>query len=276
MVALIHQEFGIKRLRFTGGEPLLRHDLADLIAGARDLGITELAMTSNAQTLETRLVSLRRSGLQRINISLDSLDHQTFSRITRGGRLADTLRGIKAAREAGFGPVKLNTVVLRGVNDCELGDLLHFALETDNHIRFLELMPIGEAASRFESEFMSVEEIRERLSTAGHDWEALPWDNAETSRNFRVRDKQGRETVCGFISATSQPFCEGCRRIRLSSDGHLYGCLAQAHKIDLKPLLGLSAPEAKQGMLESMHSAFASKLGTRFKATVASMAEVGG
>jgi cyclic pyranopterin phosphate synthase len=276
LLALLHRGFGVKRVRFTGGEPLLRPDLPELIAEVRGLGIGELALTTNAQLLPPRAAALRDAGLQRVNISLDSLRPETYARVTRGGRLDRALAGIRAAQAAGLGPVKLNMVVLRGVNDTEVGALLRFALYSGCHLRFLELMPIGVAASHFEAEFVSAGEIRERLGRLGCAWCAVPWDPSETSRDFLVRDADGRETVCGFIAPTSEPFCSACRRVRLTSDGWLLGCLARASRHDLRPLLALDEHTAVLRLRETMTTAFEAKQGERFHSAVTSMAEVGG
>jgi cyclic pyranopterin phosphate synthase len=276
LLGLLHREFEIRRVRFTGGEPLLRRDLPELIGEVRALGIPELALTTNAQLLAPCAVALKEAGLQRINISLDSLRSEVFARITRGGILGRTLAGIQAARLAGLGPVKLNVVVLRGVNDAELGDLLRFALQTGCHLRFLELMPVGEAAAGFADGFVSVAEMREQLGELGYGWQPLPWDSSETSRDFLVRDADGRETVCGFITPTSEPFCTGCRRLRFTSDGWLHGCLARFGRQDLKPLLGLDEEAAAHQIRGVVRTAFAQKQCPRFEQTVASMADVGG
>jgi cyclic pyranopterin phosphate synthase len=277
LISLLHETHGVRRVRFTGGEPLLRRDLPELIADVAELGISELALTTNAQLLAPQAGVLRRSGLQRINISLDSLRPEVFAGISRGGHLARTLDGIRAALAAGFAPVKLNTVVLRGVNDGELGALLRFALLGGCHIRFLELMPIGAAAGLHARRFVSAAEIRGRLDRAGLSWRELPWDPAETSRDWLVRDEEGRETVCGFIAPSTQPFCGQCRRLRLTSDGRLHGCLARASGQDLTPLLGAAEEADRRGRLgELVAAAFGQKRGERFAGGVATMASVGG
>lgn len=276
LLALLHREFHVRRVRFTGGEPLLRRDLPELVAGVRDLGIPERALTTNAQTLAPCAARLREAGLQRVNISLDSLRPATFARLTRGGRLADTLEGIRAAQAAGLGPVKLNMVVLRGVNAGETGPLLRFALQTGCQLRFLELMPLGEAAARFDREYVPAAEIRAGLEPLGYQWQPLPWNPAETSRDFLVRDADGRETVCGFIAPTSQPFCGGCRRLRLTSDGWLHGCLARSSRQDLKGLLHLDDRAATRQLHAMLTTAFQARQGARFDQSLASMAEVGG
>jgi cyclic pyranopterin phosphate synthase len=277
LVGLLHASHGVRRVRFTGGEPLLRTDLPELIAAVADLGIPELALTTNAQLLAPRVASLRRAGVRRINISLDSLRSEVFDRLSRGGVLARTLDGIRAALSAGFAPVKLNTVVLRGSNDAEVGDLLRFALQTGCHIRFLELMPIGVAADDFEQRFVSAAEIRERLSDEGLEWNELPWDPSETSRDWLVRDLAGRETVCGFIAPTTEPFCVGCRRLRLTSEGRLHGCLARPSEFDLTPMLSAADDgTARRALEDVLAAAFAQKRGERFTDGIATMASVGG
>jgi cyclic pyranopterin phosphate synthase len=264
-------------VRFTGGEPLLRRDLRDLIADVAALGVPELALTTNAQLLAPRVKALRQAGLQRINISLDSLRPEVFAQVSRGGILARTLEGIRSAVAAGFSPVKLNTVALRGVNDTEAVSLLHFALETGCHLRFLELMPIGVAMRDFAHRFVSAAEIRKRLDGAGFAWEPLPWNPSDTSRDWRVRDAEGRETVCGFIAPTTQPFCDGCRRLRLTSEGRLHGCLGRDSEHDLTPLLLESgSTNARDRIEEVLVAAFAQKRGERFTRGVSSMASVGG
>jgi GTP 3',8-cyclase len=277
LVALLHETRGVRRVRFTGGEPLLRRDLPELVAEVAALGIPELALTTNAQLLAPRATALRRAGLQRINISLDSLRPEVFAQISRGGVLARTLDGIRAALAAGFTPVKLNTVVLRGVNDAEVGDLMRFGLQTGCHLRFLELMPIGVAALDFAKRFVAAAETRERLQRDDFAWHELPWDPAETSRDWRVRDAGGRETVCGFIAPTTQPFCDECHRLRLTSEGRLHGCLARASEHDLTPLLAVADNATAHRELDDMlAAAFAQKRGERFTGGVAAMASVGG
>ena len=277
LVSLLHEAHGVRRVRFTGGEPLLRADLTELIAEVAALGIPELALTTNAQLLAARAADLRAAGLQRINISLDSLRPAVFARISRGGNLAATLAGIRAAQAAGLGPVKLNMVVLRGENDAEVADQLRFALHTGCHLRFLELMPIGVAARDFAQRFVPADEIREHLAGPAFDWEPLPWDPAETSRDWRVRDADGRETVCGFIAPTTQPFCAGCRRLRLTSEGQLHGCLVRASAQDLTSILGeANHAIARNRIADVLATAFAHKQGERFTTVTPSMASVGG
>jgi cyclic pyranopterin phosphate synthase len=277
LVAVLHERFRVRRVRFTGGEPLLRRDLPDLVEAIAELGIPELAMTTNGQLLAPRAVELRRRGLQRVNISLDSLDPSRFREISRGGNLARTVDGIRAARAAGLNPVKLNVVVLRGQNDGEVSDLLHFALQTGCHVRFLELMPIGVAASHWATNWVGQDEVRARLEQPGLTWTEMPWFPQETCRDWRVRDHTGRETVCGFIAAVTQPFCASCRRVRITADGGLHGCLACNVRHDLHPVLAASNYPAAGEQIDSlMHAAFGDKRVGEFADSVESMCQVGG
>ena len=236
VVLALDAHFGLEQVRITGGEPLLRPDLDRLVAGLAEAGAPDLALTTNGQKLSGLAERLRRAGLKRVNVSLDSLEPRTFAAITRGGLLERTLSGIAAAQAAGLNPLKLNMVVMRGENDHEVANLMRFALDHGCQMRFLELMPIGEAAAGFEELFVPTSEVRERLREE-FELEALPVDPAGTSRNVSIRDGSGRSAIAGFISPYSEPFCSGCRRLRLTSTGVLIGCLARAEGIPLAPLL---------------------------------------
>jgi cyclic pyranopterin phosphate synthase len=277
LVTALHGRHRVRRVRFTGGEPLLRRDLPEMIEALAALGIPELAMTTNAQLLAPRAAELRRRGLQRVNISLDSIDPHRFAEISRGGELARTVDGILAAQAAGLNPVKLNVVVMRGQNDGEVGDLLRFARWTGCHVRFLELMPVGVAARQWATSWVGKPEIRARLDHPDLTWTELPWFPQETCREWRVRDRSGCETVCGFIAAVSQPFCASCRRIRITADGGLHGCLACDVRHDLRPVLEApSAPEAGARLDSCLRAAFDEKRTGSFSGAVESMCRVGG
>ena len=236
VVLALDAHFGLEQVRITGGEPLLRPDLDRLVSMLSEAGVPDLALTTNGQQLAGLAERLRRAGLKRVNVSLDSLEPRTFASITRGGLLERTLSGIAAAQAAGLKPLKLNMVVMRGRNDDEVVDLMRFAIEHDCQMRFLELMPIGEAAAGFEDLFVPTSEVQERLRE-DFTLVAMPAVHAETSRNFSVRDRSGRSAIAGFISPYSEPFCLGCRRLRLTSTGVLIGCLARAEGMSVVPLL---------------------------------------
>lgn len=236
VVLALDAHFGLEQVRITGGEPLLRCNLDRLVSMLAEAGVRDLALTTNGQQLSGLAGRLKLAGLKRVNVSLDSLEPRTFAAITRGGLLERTLSGIAAAQAAGLKPLKLNMVVMRGRNDHEIVDLMRFAIEQDCQMRFLELMPIGEAAAGFDDLFVPTSEVQERLREE-FTLVALPVDPAGTSRNYIVRDGMGRSATAGFISPYSEPFCVGCRRLRLTATGLLIGCLARAEGIPLAPLL---------------------------------------
>jgi cyclic pyranopterin phosphate synthase len=235
-VRALRRGFGLRSVRITGGEPLLREDIADLVKALAAEGASDLAMTTNGQLLASAAAPLKKAGLRRVNVSLDSLDEKVFRMVTRGGELRRTIDGIDAALRHLFSPIKLNCVVLRGINDEEAPDLLRFGLERRCHVRFLELMPIGPARRCCGRLFVSSDEVMRRL---GRDFELRPLDREDgaTSRNFLARDRRGRSGVVGFISPQTHPFCGDCRRIRLTSSGRLIGCLAGDRMFDIRDML---------------------------------------
>ncbi|MBX7257671.1 MAG: GTP 3',8-cyclase MoaA [Candidatus Hydrogenedentes bacterium] len=275
LVRLLHETVGIAKLRFTGGEPLLRRDLPALIAGCLELGISDLSLTTNGQRLAEQAPILRKSGLDRINVSLDSLHPATFAQVTRGGDLCATLAGIDAVLVQGMSPVKLNMVVLRGVNDDEIVNMLEFGFRTRCQVRFLELMPIGVAAATFSQRFLSSSEVLDRLAT-DYEFEEIPGVAGDTSRNFWVEDSRGRRTMCGFISPTSQPFCDGCNRLRLTHDGRLLGCLAHPESLDLLPALSAAAKGDCGLLADAVADALAMKMLPRELSRQRDMARIGG
>lgn len=214
----------VAKVRFTGGEPLLYPELLPLIDACAAAGLPDLALTTNGFRLAPVAAQLAGVGLKRVNISLDALTPATLQRMT-GARLEKVIAAVDAALQAGLA-VKLNTVVLRGINDGELPALLRFAANRGVPIRFLELMPIGPVARDFNERYVSGAEIKARLA-GDFELEALPYRQGETSRDFRVALPNGSAAVCGLIMPTSTPFCDGCRRLRLTADGSLLGCLAQ-------------------------------------------------
>jgi cyclic pyranopterin phosphate synthase len=229
---------GVRKLRITGGEPLVRRGVVDLMhelgrhiaAGALD----ELTLTTNGTQLAHHAEALARAGVRRVNVSLDSLSAARFAAITRGGRIADTLDGIAAARAAGLA-VKINTVVLGGTNDDELDVLVAFAHRQDMDITFIEVMPIGEQGFGRSDQFLPLAQVRERLarrftlvpSLHRSGGPARYWQVAETGRRL------------GFIAATSCNFCAACNRVRVTATGRLETCLGHEGGIDLRAPLRL-------------------------------------
>ena len=236
ILCAIQSRYGLAQVRLTGGEPLVRAGVEELVAMLASAGMPDIALTTNGQRLAEMAGPLRQAGLNRINISLDSLNPATFAAITRGGILEKTLAGIAAARRAGLDPVKLNAVVLRGRNDHEVAALVRFAIEHGCQVRFLELMPIGEAAAGFDESFVPSAEVRARLARE-FALTPLPTDPRSTSQNYVAGNGCGRPAIVGFISPSSEPFCAGCRRLRLTATGVLIGCLARADGVPLAPLV---------------------------------------
>ena len=257
-VTVMQAQYGLTQVRLTGGEPLLRAGLDRLVAMLAQAGAADLALTTNGQQLAEMAGPLRQAGLNRINISLDSLSPATFAAITHGGILENTLAGIVAARRAGLDPVKLNMVVMRGENDREVADLVRFAAAHSCQVRFLELMPIGVAATGFEERFVSSAEVLEKLAGEFAMTE-LPVDPRSTSRNFVAEDQSGRWTTIGFISPSSQPFCAGCRRLRLTAAGVLLGCLARPTGIPIAPLLRSGSEPDAEALVAAVEQALGMK-----------------
>ena len=251
-------ELGITKVRLTGGEPLVRLGIVDLVRKiARIPGIDDLAMTTNGILLARYARDLADAGLDRVNISLDTLDPECFRRITRRGDLADVLAGINAARQAGLRPIKINTVVIRGLNDDDVVDLAAKTLEADWwNIRFIELMPIGNAGlidSAWEQQVVTAHEIRGRIEAALGNLEPAKMPiGGGPARYYRLSG--GRGTI-GFITPISEHFCYRCNRLRLTADGQLRPCLLSDQEIDLRTPLreGADADTIKSLIVEGIN-----------------------
>ena len=225
---------GVSKVRITGGEPLVRKNALWLFEEIGTLkGLRELVLTTNGSQLEYQASALKKAGVRRINISLDSLDSERFRKITRVGELDKVLRGIAAAKVAGFEGIKLNTVLMRGVNDDEALPLLNFAIEQGIDIAFIEEMPLGDVDHSRGDTFVSNDAT---LNLLKQHYELI--SSAETTggpaRYWRVPNTA---TKVGFISPHSHNFCESCNRVRITCKGELFLCLGQEDKVDLMPLL---------------------------------------
>ena len=239
-IARAAARLGVRKVRLTGGEPLVRHDLPALVeAIARVEGVEEISLTTNGVLLERLAAPLAGAGLSRVNISLDTLDPAKFRRITRRGDLERVWRGIEAAERAGLAPVKLNTVVIRGFNDDELGGLARLTIAKPWHVRFIELMPVGQLGDwggGFPAETertLPVQEMLARLETLGLARADGPAGNGP-ARVFRIPGAQG---TVGFIAPLSEHFCASCNRLRLTADGRLRPCLLTEGEVDLSEAL---------------------------------------
>jgi len=225
---------GVSKLRLTGGEPLLRPHLAELVTRLRRLeGITDLALTTNGVLLARHAAELRDAGLDRVTISLDTLDPALFHRMSGGrGALDDVLAGIEAAQAAGFPHgVKLNTVVQRGVNEHTVIDLVERFRDTGIVVRFIEYMDVGNRNDWRPEAVVPSQELVQRISTRWPLRAVPPKYPGEVATRYRFEDGAGE---IGMISSISQPFCGGCTRARLSSEGMLYTCLFADHGTDLR------------------------------------------
>jgi cyclic pyranopterin phosphate synthase len=226
---------GITSVRLTGGEPLLRKNLEALVAGIAALRPRpSIAMTTNGIGLARRAEALAAAGLDRINISLDTLDPDTFTRLARRRRLPDVLAGVRAARTAGLNPVKINTVLLRGVNEHEAPDLLHWAMAEGVQLRFIEQMPLDAQHGWRRSEMVTAAEIRDRLGQhVGliEDEQDAATRGSAPAELFRVADT---DYAVGIIASVTQPFCGACDRVRLTADGQIRNCLFARTESDLR------------------------------------------
>jgi cyclic pyranopterin phosphate synthase len=232
---------GITKLRVTGGEPMVRRDVESLIARLSKIeGVEDLAMTTNAHFLRGRAQGLKDAGLQRITVSLDSLDAERFALLTGRNELKQVLDGIDAAIEAGLHPVKINSVAIRGVNDDQAVKFAAFAREKGVRVRFIEFMPLDNGKVWRREMVVPGEELRERIH-AVYPLERVPADHpSETARRWRFAD--GAPGEVGFINPVTQPFCGHCSRIRLTADGMIRTCLFSTVEHNIKALLRRGAP----------------------------------
>lgn len=240
-------ELGICKVRLTGGEPLARLGLPDFVHMIAELpGLDDLSMTTNGTLLARHASALAQAGLQRVNISLDSMKPGRFRRITRRGRLEDVWAGIEAAQEAGLLPIKINTVVVRGLNDDEILGFAERTVTDDWHVRFIELMPIGENVDWSGDGTVPIPEIRAQIERRFGPLAPVhgPKGNGP-ARYYHLPDARG---TVGFIGAQSEHFCSSCNRLRLTADGQLRPCLMSAEEIDLRTPLraGANLDEIKE------------------------------
>jgi cyclic pyranopterin phosphate synthase len=234
---------GIQKVRLTGGEPLLRHGVESLAARlARLPGLTDLAMTTNGFFFAQKGRALRDAGINRVSFSLDSLDRDNFQKITGRDCLDEALRSIALAQELGFQPVKVNAVIIRGLNDHEIEALARFASECRLSLRFIEFMPLDAARAWLREMVVTGAEILSRLRER-FDLVPLAADNpSSTAKRWAFRDRAGE---VGIIAPVTEPFCGNCNRIRLTADGKIRTCLFSIAEHDLRSLLRGGAPDAE-------------------------------
>ncbi|MEP6128464.1 MAG: GTP 3',8-cyclase MoaA, partial [Marinobacter sp.] len=233
-VARTFVDLGTEKIRLTGGEPLVRKDILELVKDIGTLGLRDFAMTTNGSKLTTMAEPLRKAGLKRLNISLDSLDPDKFHRITRTGQLNQVLDGIDAAREARFEGIKLNTVVMKGGNDEEVPALVEFARRKNIDITFIEEMPLGEISEHDRGEALCTSDEVRDIIRQHHELMPTTEDSGGPARYFRMPDS---DTKVGFISPHSHNFCSTCNRVRVTVEGRLLLCLGNEHSVDLRQVL---------------------------------------
>jgi cyclic pyranopterin phosphate synthase len=222
---------GINKVRFTGGEPLILKDIDKLIYDtSRIHGIDDIAITTNGIILNSMVEDLKKAGLKRVNISLDSLREEKFKKITRGGNILDVLQAIEKCIDLGIKPVKINVVLIKGINDDEISDFIYLTKNLPVNIRFIELMPIGEGINYYDKGFISSEQVISEYK------ELVPINNniSSTAKLFKLPNSKGS---VGFISPLSCKFCSNCNRIRLTSAGTIKPCLHSDREYDLNKYL---------------------------------------
>ena len=254
-LARIFVGLGVRKLRLTGGEPLLRRDLPELVRQLAAIpGEVDIAMTTNGSLLAEKVDALRAAGLDRITLSLDTLDPKTYAVMSGGrGDVGDVLKAVDAAERAGFAPLKINTVVMRGVNDGQVLDLVERFRGTGHIVRFIEYMDVGTCNDWQRELVVPSAELRERI---GARWPLVPLEanyGGEVAQRYAFADGGGE---IGFISSVTEPFCGDCSRARLSADGRLYTCLFATSGHDLRgPMRAGASDEELAGLVRAVWSA---------------------
>ncbi len=244
----IFGELGVHRVRLTGGEPLVRKNLAELCGRLSALpGISDLSLSTNATLLEQQAEALYGAGIRRINVSLDTMDQAQFAEVTGGGSLESVLQGLQKAHDVGFKPIKVNMVALKNTCMDDYQRVLEYCLQNEFTLRFIETMPIGTPGRNGSKQYLSLEAVKESLDKQ---YDLVPglMTGGGPARYYRIN---GTDFEIGFITPISQHFCESCNRVRISTDGTLYLCLGQDDKVELRPLLraGISDSELKDAIV---------------------------
>lgn len=244
---------GFRKIRLTGGEPTLRQDLVELVRAMKAVsGIEHIAMTTNALRLRRLAVPLKAAGLDRVNVSIDSLDPQKFRMMTRGGKLEEVWAGIAAAVEVGLRPIKLNAVIVRGMNDDEVVQLAALTLRHPWEFRFIEVMPLTGVAGLAQEGVISSAELIARIEAAFGPLESLGQASSDPARRYRIPGAPGK---IGFISSVTDPFCSTCNRMRLTADGRLHLCLLRDDEVDLRAAIrsGATQDQIEQLIRHAVH-----------------------
>jgi cyclic pyranopterin phosphate synthase len=231
-VVKVFSEFGLKTVRYTGGEPLLRTDVVEIVKRTAEY-VEDVSLTTNGFFLKKYAKPLKEAGLKRLNVSLDSLNERKFKWIT-GAELKPVLEGLKEAQKAGFEHIKINTVAVKGFTEEEIEDLLKFASDNGFHLRFIELMPIGRLKFFSKDRFLPLDWIKEYIENRYGELIPLDRTGSGASKDFYLPFLDVR---VGFIKSVTEPFCEGCKKLRLTADGKIHFCLRWDLEYDIKPFL---------------------------------------
>lgn len=264
LIIKLHERLDFNTIRFTGGEPLLYRELPTLIKGARKLGITDLNLTTNGLLLHKQVPALKAAGLTAINVSLDATDPLTFFMMARRHGLEQTLKGIDAALNAGIA-VKINSVIMKGLNHNQVIPLLKYAAEKQIIIRFLEIMAMGHLHGKADEYFFSQPEILQLISSQ-YRFSPIQRKTGATANYWQTEEGN----IFGIIANESQPFCTDCDRLRLDVYGNIYGCLSSNHPIEVKTVSDPADLDLK------LSAALAQKQSTKFTGSKLSMLHIGG
>ncbi|MGV3704683.1 MAG: GTP 3',8-cyclase MoaA [Arcticibacter sp.] len=263
LIRMLHERLNLTTVRLTGGEPLLYKQLPDLVAGIRQLGIPELKITTNGLLLEDMAPALKEAGISSINVSLDAIEPEVYYLMSRRHDLSRTLKGIETAKHLGI-DVKINSVVMKGLNDSQIMPLLQYAFDRDITIRFLEIMAMGHLHDSADKHFFSQEEILALIETK-YSVLPLPRKPASTSNYWQTAGGH----LFGIVANESEPFCSDCNRLRLDAYGNIYGCLSSNSPISIR--------EADQQSLDGgLMEALAQKQSVKFTGSTLSMLHIGG
>jgi len=253
-IVRLFAELGVTKVRLTGGEPLLRKDILDLTRMLGEIpGLSDIPLSTNAHLLPAMALKLKNHGINRANISIDSLIPERFKEITRDGDLETVINGIDAAISVGMKPIKLNMVVMKGTNDDEIESMIEFAINRGLDLRFIETMPIGLAGIEAVDRHLSEKDILDRVYSAYGD-RLISQDSKQTDGPAKTLKIEGTNTSIGTISAVSNNFCSSCNRVRLTAKGELILCLGQKDSVSIRDAIrsGMKDQEVKQLILNAI------------------------
>lgn len=272
-------EMGISKIRLTGGEPLVRLGLENLVAGLAAIpGIHDISLTTNGLLLAEKAATLKKAGLKRVNISLDTLRPQTYREITRGGDLNQALAGIRAARDNDLTPVKINVVLMKGVNDVEIEDFLRLIIKEPLNLRFIEYMPLDGHDGNWDSKYLSLQMVKETAAKMG--FPLKPLTETGCHGPAEIYSLPGTLGTVGLIHPISKHFCSSCNRLRLTADGYLKPCLYWQEELPVRPVIhdkrALQALLVKALSYKKERHAMQPVNGTETRQEIRSMSKIGG